>query len=136
MIRACDVLMTASGTTTLEAALLETPMVVAYRVNALTWLTGRLLVEVDHIGLVNIVAGEEIVPELVQWNLTPDRLADCTANLLAEGPEGNTVQKLRTVREKLGPPGAARRAAQSILKSTGVNVADNESLSSRYRNHL
>lgn len=93
-----------SGTTTLEAALAGTPMVVAYRTSPLTYFLARRLVEVDHIGLVNLVAGERLVPELVQDAATPDALAAALMPLVEETPErARVLRGLAAVRESLQP---------------------------------
>jgi len=114
VISCADVILTASGTTTLEAALLETPMVVCYRVNPVTWAIGRMLVQTDHVALVNIVAGERVVPECIQWQATPDRLAEETYRLMEPDEHERCRSRLKRVRDRLGPPGASHRAARKI----------------------
>ena len=74
----------ASGTATLEACLLRCPMVITYKVSPLTYLIGKLLVKVDYLGIVNIVAGREVCPELLQHRATPPRLADAVEPLISE----------------------------------------------------
>lgn len=116
VIRAADVLLAVSGTVTLEAAILGTPMVVTYRLGTLSWLLARLLVRVPFIGLPNLIAGEGIVPELIQFEATPGRLAAVTRDIL-ESPErqAGMRQALAEVRRRLGTPGAAERAAREVL---------------------
>lgn len=94
-----------SGTTTLETALSGTPMVVAYRTHPLTFWLAERLVQVDHVALVNLVAGERLVPELLQDDVEPDRLADALLPLLDEAsPERRRVrQGLTRVRNQLEP---------------------------------
>jgi lipid-A-disaccharide synthase len=118
VMRAADLLITASGTATLEAGLLGTPMVIIYRVSRLTWWVGRLLVDVPSIGMVNLVAGGRVVPELLQWDFTPERVAQSALELL-HSPEALGVirGKLEDVRERLGEEGASLRAAQEVLKT-------------------
>lgn len=111
-----DLLLTASGTATLEVALLEKPMVIFYKVSLLSYWIGRALIRVRHIGLVNIVAGEEIVKELIQREATPEKIAKEALRLLKdEALYQNVVTSLKEVRKKLGEPGAVRRAAQVVL---------------------
>ncbi len=118
VMRAADLVITASGSATLEAGLLGTPMVVVYRVSRLTWWVGRLLVDVPCIGMVNLVAGRLVVPELVQWDFTPERVAQ-TALALLQHPEvlATVRQQLQEVRGRLGDEGASLRAAQEVLKT-------------------
>ncbi len=113
---ASDAAAIASGTATLEAALLETPMVVVYKESPINWHTLGRLITVPHFGLVNLVAGKEIAKELMQDQLTGQNLANELLKLLE--PETNRAARvsLREVAEKLGQPGASQRAAQSILK--------------------
>lgn len=111
--KSADAVMVASGTATLETALLGTPMVVLYRVSPLTYMAGRLLIKVKCISLVNIIAGRMIVPELIQADMSPERIA-AEISLILENPEtaARVRSDLKTVRQKLGSPGAAARAAR------------------------
>lgn len=108
----------ASGTATLEAALLETPMVVVYKESPVNWHTLGRLITVQHFGLVNLVAGKEIAKELMQDQLTGKTLAQELLKLL--DPERNRTARdqLRQVAQKLGDPGASNRAAELITKNT------------------
>jgi lipid-A-disaccharide synthase len=112
---ASDVAAIASGTATLEAALLETPMVVVYKESPINWHTLGRLITVPHFGLVNLVAGKEIAKELMQNQLNGENLANELLKLLE--PETNRAARatLRDVANKLGQPGASDRAAKSIL---------------------
>lgn len=93
-----------SGTTTLEAALAGVPMVIAYRTHPITFWLARRLVEVDHVGLANLVAGQRVAPELLQEEATPRALADALIPLIDEGPARRAaVQGLATVRKALEP---------------------------------
>ncbi|MBI2562621.1 MAG: lipid-A-disaccharide synthase, partial [candidate division NC10 bacterium] len=116
LIRAADLVLAVSGTVTLEAAILGTPMIITYRVGRLSWALGRLLVRVRFIGLPNLVADEGIVPELIQFEATPERLA-LTAAAILESPERQARMRaaLAEVRMRLGAPGAAERAAREVL---------------------
>lgn len=116
----------ASGTATVEAALIGTPFVMVYRVSPLTWRLGRPLVKVPHYAMVNLVAGERVVPELMQSDFTPKALASRLTALLAEGPaRERMIQELAKVRSRLHSPqqesgaSAFQRAADSVLQAVG-----------------
>lgn len=114
---AADVVLTASGTATVQTALHERPMVVVYRLSPLTYLMGRRFVQVDSFGMVNLVAGENIVPEYLQEAFTPDVVAAEAMRFLVDKEHAaKTRQQLRTVREMLGGVGASRRAAEQVLE--------------------
>lgn len=116
-----DAALVASGTATVEAALMGCPMVIAYRMSLLTYVMGRLLVRVPHIGMVNIIADRRVCPELVQSEATPDALAEAVMPLLEDTPERRAmVAELERVQEKLGHGGAADRAAEQVLESLGI----------------
>jgi lipid-A-disaccharide synthase len=111
-VNACDLAWTASGTVTVETALLLKPMIIVYRVSWLTYALARMLVKVKHIGMVNIMAADAVVPELVQADFTVERVVSESRTLLNNQDLRNTIiKKLAAVREKLGAPGAARRVA-------------------------
>ena len=84
VLSAADVAVTASGTATVQCALHDTPMVIVYRVSPLTYLLGRRLVTVDTFGMVNLIAGEKIVPELIQDAFTPDAVAQEAISMLTD----------------------------------------------------
>jgi lipid-A-disaccharide synthase len=116
VMRSSDLLLTCSGTATLEAAALGTPMVILYRVNTLTWLLFINLLSTTHTGLCNILAGRCIVPELIQWRARSDNVAKCAIEML-QSPRLPEIRKsLLAIREKLGSPGASKRAAQAIIE--------------------
>ncbi|HEY7039957.1 MAG TPA: lipid-A-disaccharide synthase [Methylomirabilota bacterium] len=119
---AADVLLIASGTATLEAALLGTPMVLCYRVSRTTELIARLLTHVEWIGLPNLVAGRVVVTELIQEQVTGERLAAEATRLLDEDPVAATAQRaaFKELRARLGEPGVGRRAAQAVLRTARV----------------
>jgi len=115
LLAAADVAIVSSGTATVEAALLDAPMVVVYRVAPFTAWVVRRLARTPHFAMVNLLAGKEIVPELIQDAFTPERLARETERLLASAEARQTMRaELARVREKLGPPGAIERAASII----------------------
>ncbi len=106
----------ASGTATLDAALAGLPVAVVYAFQPLTYLLGRLLVEVDHIALPNLVVGRRLLPEMVQGAFTPEAAAAAVAPWLDRPQDREEVRAgLREVRARLGDPGALDRAAQAIL---------------------
>ena len=113
-LAASDAAAIASGTATLEAALLETPMVVVYKESAINWHTLGRLITVPHFGLVNLVAGKEIATELMQDDLNGEKLADELMKLLEPESNKRMRESLRGVALKLGEPGATRRAAEII----------------------
>lgn len=112
-----DLLIVASGTATLEAACLQTPMIIVYKLNWLTWQLGKLLVSTGgFIGMPNIVAGKEIVPELLQNKAKPEYVSQYAINLLEnEYKRKKIIQELTQVRERLGSKGATTRVAKAIL---------------------
>lgn len=122
VLRAADAAMCKSGTTTLEAAVAGCPHVVAYRTHPLTYVAARRLVKLSHIGLVNIVAGREVVREFVQRDLRPPDVADVLGPLLdpAADARRRMLADLDEVRRALGRPGAAARVADMIQALAGA----------------
>jgi lipid-A-disaccharide synthase len=117
VLASADVALTASGTATVQAAIHDTPMVVVYRVSPLTYRLGRRLVKVDTFAMVNLIAGERIVPELIQDAFTPDAVAKAAVEMLTVADRSRQIRAgLARVRAKLGGPGASRRAAEAILR--------------------
>ncbi len=111
-----DLAVVTSGTATLETACFGTPMVIVYKTSQLTYWIGRMLIRVKNIGLVNIVAGERIVPEFIQRRASARLLAREALAMLGDSALLNEMRsKLYGVREKLGEPGASKRAASRIL---------------------
>lgn len=107
----------ASGTVALEAALTGTPMIVVYRVSALSYWLGKLLVRLQHVSLVNLIAGKEVIPELLQGDATPESIAAHALVLLNDKDKRQHVRaELLAVREKLGGGGASDRAAGIALE--------------------
>ncbi|MSP38891.1 MAG: lipid-A-disaccharide synthase [Deltaproteobacteria bacterium] len=115
-INAADLIWTASGTATLEVALLGRPMIVVYRMSPLTYWLGRRLVQVEHVAMANLLAGERLVPELLQDEVNPARLVSETIKLLDDHKLRLDIsEKLSKLRERLGTPGAADRVADIAL---------------------
>lgn len=116
VLAATDLALVASGTATVQAALHGTPMVIVYRVSRLTYMARRLLT-LDTFGMANLLAGEKIVPELIQDALTPEAVASEAVSLLTDRARVARMREgLARVRERLGEPGASRRAAAAILE--------------------
>ena len=114
-LAASEVAWTASGTATLECALVDVPMVVGYRLQPLSFALARLLVRVPHVALVNLIADERAAPELLQGAWRPERLVEATQSVLADGG-ARQRRALALVRDRLGAPGASRRAADAVLE--------------------
>ena len=113
-----DLVITASGTATLEAACLRTPMIVVYKTSLTTWILGNILIKLPYVSLPNILAGRRIVPELLQFRVTPNRLANLALSLLEDSQELEEMKtELNKVARKLGEPGAIERAAKIVVKS-------------------
>jgi lipid-A-disaccharide synthase len=117
VLASADVAITASGTATVQAALHDVPMVIVYKLSPLTYRLGRRLVQVDTYGMVNLIAGDRIVPELIQDALTAESVAGEAVSMLTDRRRVERIrQGLARVRSRLGESGASRRAAQAILK--------------------
>jgi lipid-A-disaccharide synthase len=111
----CELLITASGTATLEGAILGKPMIIIYKVSFPSYWVGRALIRVDHIGLVNLVAEKEIAPELIQKDVHPQRIADEAFRILRDPLLSRKMtESMGEVRQKLGESGAAPRAARIV----------------------
>jgi len=115
-INAADLVWVASGTATLETGLLLKPMVIMYRLSALTYWLARLLVRVNYIGMVNLIAGERLVPELIQNELRPERIVEESEAILRHREtRASIIEKLAALRAKLGVSGASERVADLAL---------------------
>jgi lipid-A-disaccharide synthase len=117
VLSAADVVLTASGTATVQSAIHDVPMVIVYRVSPIEYSIGRRLITVDTFGMVNLIAGEKIVPELIQDAFTPEAVAREAISLLTDAVRRRRVREgLARVRERLGRSGASRRAAEAVLQ--------------------
>ncbi len=117
VIRACDLLITVSGTVTLEAAVLGTPMIITNRVSWLTCTLGRHLIRVPFVGLPNLIAGRLIVPEYLQEEARPEVIAEKAIHLLTHSMDLEKQRsELEAIRSELGRPGAADRVARMVLE--------------------
>lgn len=118
---AADLVVAASGTASLEASLMEAPTIVIYRVSPMTWWLARRLVRVPHVAMANLAAGRAILPELLQEDCTPERLAAEMAALLGDVPRRAAIgAALAGVRRAFGPPGAYERAAERVAAHLGT----------------
>jgi lipid-A-disaccharide synthase len=112
-----EMLVVASGTATLEAAILGVPMVIVYKVSTLTSYIGRMMARVKHIGLVNLVANKTVVPELIQDDVTSERVAEEALSILMDkGRLASMKSALLAVKKNLGRPGASDRVADTVLE--------------------
>jgi lipid-A-disaccharide synthase len=119
VLASADVALTASGTATVQAALHDLPMVIVYRVSPWTYRLGRRLLRVSTFGMVNLIAGRQIVPELIQDAFTPEAVAAEAVSMLTDPARAARIREgLKEVRERLGGGGASRRAAEAILRFT------------------
>lgn len=115
-VASSELALVVSGTATLETALLGRPQIIFYRANWLSYWVYRLMVTLTHVGLPNIIAGREVAPELLQGKLTAESLAAAAAQLLGDpAAKAAAVQATAEIRDRLGPPGGAARAAAAVL---------------------
>jgi lipid-A-disaccharide synthase len=117
VLSASDVVLTASGTATVQTALHEKPMVIVYRVSELSYFLGRRFVKVDTFGMANLIAGRKVAAELIQDFFSPDRVADEVARLFNDPEAAEAMcEEWREVKRRLGGGGASGRAADAILR--------------------
>ncbi len=116
LIKRCWAGAIASGTATMEAALAGMPYCLVYKVAPLTYAIGKAVIKVDHLGIVNVLAGKEIVPELIQNDLTPEKLTTTLESLLQPDSRQQMQSALQETLKKLGEGNAHHRAAKSILE--------------------
>jgi len=111
-----DVAIVASGTSTLEAAVYETPSVIVYKLSYITWLISKLLVKVPFVGLVNIISGKEVFPELLQNKATVKNISQYVMKILSDNNyHKNMINEIKTVKNSLGGQGASERSAKLIM---------------------
>jgi len=124
VLASADVALTASGTATVQTALHDTPMVIVYRMSPISYQLLRRLVTVETIGMVNLIAGERIVPELVQDDFTAEAVAKEAVSMLTDRERTARIREgLAIVRTRLGGPGASRRAAEAIMRVVTAKAA-------------
>jgi len=113
----CHVALVASGTATLDTAIMGIPMVIVYKVAPLSYWLGKRLIKVPYIGLANLIAGERVVPELIQEDVTPQRLATEALSLLENEEIRKTmIEKLNRIRKGLGKGGASEKVARIAIE--------------------
>jgi len=118
VLHAARFCLVASGTATLETALFGVPMIIVYKVSPISYALARALVDIEHIGIVNILAGRGIVPEYVQGAMKPQAILADALELIEDGPRRHAMQRdLAEVRASLGGGGASENAAREVLKS-------------------
>jgi lipid-A-disaccharide synthase len=116
VLQACDAVVTASGTATVQTALHGKPMVVLYKLSPMTYRLGKRLARVSMYAMVNLIAGDRIVTELIQDACTPEAVADEAVSLFTDSlKRARMIDRLADVRARLGGPGASERAAEAIL---------------------
>ena len=121
LMQISEFIISASGTTTLEASILNTPQIIGYQAALTTYLLAKYLFKVEFVGLPNIIAGEEVVPELLQQDFEAAKIAETALNWLNNKKELNKIKKkLQTVRQKLGGGGAVEKTADLLLKEGGL----------------
>jgi len=124
LLNRCTMAIVASGTATLECAMAGLPMLVIYRTSWFTYLLGRMLVKLPYLSMVNVLAGEKVVPEFLQGAATSERLTTATLQIL-RNPRGTEkmARRIREVAAKLGGPGAAERAAEEVEEAIRLRRA-------------
>ena len=116
IVGASDFAIVTSGTATLETAIVGTPLVIVYKVSLLTYILYKIVSDIKFLGIVNIVAGREIAPELLQYDMTPKKIADRAVAILSDPKTLSAMREaLQGVKASLGAPGASSRAAQAII---------------------
>jgi lipid-A-disaccharide synthase len=115
-LNASDAAAVASGTATLETGIIGTPMAIVYKTSGLNYKLLRPLIDVEHFGLINLIAGERVAAELIQDEFTGQTLAREISRLLEPRENAKVRDQLRQAAEKLGHGGASKRAAELIMK--------------------
>ncbi len=122
-----SLLVAASGTVTMEAAMAGIPMVIIYKVSPISYWLGRALIQVDYIGLANLIAGREIVPELIQHEVTPEKIAGTVLHLLDDPKKlARCKDALLKLRHELGGPGASDRVADIAVRMLDIDMTPKE----------
>ncbi|MFC1885189.1 lipid-A-disaccharide synthase [Thermodesulfobacteriota bacterium] len=117
VLSVCHAAMVTSGTATLETALMGIPMVVAYKLSKLSYWVGRLVVDVPYISLANLIAGEQVVTELLQHDVTPERIAEEMSKLIYDNKtRDEMISKMRNIKSRLGEGGASRKTAEIAVE--------------------
>lgn len=119
LLNAADAAAVASGTATLETGIIGTPMAIVYKTSGFNYGLIRPLIDIEHFGLINLIAGKRLAAEMIQDDLTPKALARELSRLLDERVNAEMRNELKAAASKLGEAGASRRAAEAILKIVG-----------------
>lgn len=112
IFKKADFLVAASGTVTLEAAICRIPMVIVYKMSFVSYSLAKIFVKLNHVGLANIIAGKEVIPELIQNSATPEKIADKTLSILKDKNLSSMAGRLSMIRNLLGGKGASKRTAK------------------------
>ena len=113
----CELAFVASGTATLETAIMGVPMIITYRISPFSFQIAKWVVKVQCVGLVNLVAGEEVAPELLQEEVNPEIMAARAMEIIGDkGRVSYIKEKLKNVKKSLGSPGASTRTARIALE--------------------
>jgi lipid-A-disaccharide synthase len=124
LLNASDAAAVASGTATLETGIIGTPMAIVYKTSALNYKLLRPLIDVEHFGLINLIAGERVAAELIQDDFTPHALAQELFRLLETKENKDVRGRLKAAAERLGRGGASKRAAEAIMRVLGRKAED------------
>ncbi|OIP21710.1 lipid-A-disaccharide synthase [bacterium CG2_30_54_10] len=120
-----DLALVASGTATLETAILGTPMIIVYQTNVFTSIMSKFLIQKPHIGLPNVISGRQIVPEFIRWRFRPELIAEEALSILGNARRQDTMRRnLAQVRAKLGEPGASDRVARHLLRRLDERLSE------------
>ncbi|MBI1747938.1 MAG: lipid-A-disaccharide synthase [Acidobacteria bacterium] len=116
LLSVADISLVKSGTATIDGILAEAPFIVIYKISWLSWCIGKMLVDTPHYGLVNLIAGRRVVPELLQKDASPRKMAEYAMRWLSNPGETSQIRKeLRSLKERLGPGNAAQEAARIVM---------------------
>ncbi len=122
IVASADFAIVASGTATLETAIIGTPLIIIYKVKLLTYIAYNFVSRLRYLGIVNIIAGREAAPELLQYNVTPEKISEKVVSLLSDGEKLEQMRKdLAGVKRSLGPPGACLRSAGAVMTFLKAN---------------
>ncbi|MDO8525902.1 MAG: lipid-A-disaccharide synthase [Candidatus Omnitrophota bacterium] len=122
VVASADFAIVASGTATLETAIIGTPLIIIYKVKLLTYIAYNFVARLRFLGIVNIIAGKEVAPELLQYAATPEKISEKAVSLLSDGKKLEQMRKeLAGVKRSLGSPGASARAAGAVLAFIRAN---------------
>ena len=117
LLSSSDLAIIASGTATLEATIIGSPFIIVYKINLISYIASQIVRKIPFIGLANIIAGKELVPELLQYDVTPEKIASKALEILNDSAGmSRTKEALSAVKSSLGKPGASERAADAVIR--------------------